>query len=232
MDHANGNITTTVEHKDITAATTAALNYLRTVKVEITDQETYDAAVAAGKEVKGKAKDLEERRKEITVPLDKAKQSVMDLFRPVAERLTDMEGQLKTACIEYEDKKEAERVVEEKRLADIVLKDAEKERKKLEKKAVTQESKGNTEAAEDLRYDAGQVEAAPAPILPPAVNRSKGTSRRLKYYGEVKNFAALPDPYKVKDQAAIDKVGQATKGKQAIPGVEWKTKPIMSMGSR
>jgi hypothetical protein len=60
------------------------------------------------REVKGRLKALEERRKAITGPMNAALRSVNDLFRPPREKLEALEGSLKAVIAGYLRRREAE----------------------------------------------------------------------------------------------------------------------------
>lgn len=75
----------------------------------ISTQEQYESAGVALRQVKTRIAELEEKRKEITRPLDAAKKSVMDLFRVPVERFKAVEASLKSAMAEHLERVERER---------------------------------------------------------------------------------------------------------------------------
>lgn len=74
----------------------------------ITNEDDQAFAVGVVREIKQKHKQLEDRRKEITVPLRTALDSVNDLFRPMREALEEGEKVLKLKIAGYLEARERE----------------------------------------------------------------------------------------------------------------------------
>lgn len=102
-------------------------------EIHITSAAMYDLAADELRTIKARAKELDEKRKTITVPLDNAKKAVMDLFRRPIELLAEAEGVLKKGMLTYNDQQEALRRAEQARL-DAIAK-AERERLEAEARA-------------------------------------------------------------------------------------------------
>lgn len=84
----------------------ADLEELRAFVVVNEDDQAF--AVGVIREIKQKHKQLEDRRKEITVPLRKALDSINDLFRPMREALEEGEKILKLKVASYLEARERE----------------------------------------------------------------------------------------------------------------------------
>lgn len=77
----------------------------------VTNPEEYRVAVAALKECSSKHREVEAMRKRATAPLDEAKRTIMDWFRPAVDNLTSAIGTIRKAIAKYEadqKKREAE----------------------------------------------------------------------------------------------------------------------------
>lgn len=124
--------------------------------------KTHDDCQAAAdilKDAKTKVKALEERRKLITKPLDDAKASVMELFRPATTALTQLEKTLKPKISKFIDDQEAAR----RKIEAEAEEKARIARDKLEAKAEKMRDNGKTEQAEALEMRAATtVASAPA----------------------------------------------------------------------
>ena len=85
----------------------------------ITNNTMYVSAAEFVKGIKGAIKDLDEKRKSITRPIDIAKKAAMDLFRTPLARLAEAEKLLKSGMITYDQEQDKIRLAEEKRLQDL-----------------------------------------------------------------------------------------------------------------
>lgn len=74
----------------------------------ITSSEDQELVAGILRDVKARYKLIEEKRKEITVPLNQALKAVNDLFRPARERFEEIEKNLKEQIAGYLERKEVE----------------------------------------------------------------------------------------------------------------------------
>jgi hypothetical protein len=187
----------------------------------IRTQKDYEVAGGLRMKIKGKIKELDEKRKSITAPLDLAKKNIMALFNPIIDRLNNGVEILDQGVIIFTE--EQDRIAREAQAkADEI---ARKEREKAETKAKELEAQGKTEKA--AAYQA-KADAVIAPVIIPATPKVAGQAIKDMWYAEVVDFKALSDDYKLPNQSALDKVAQATKGKVSITGVVFKVRKIVS----
>lgn len=187
----------------------------------IKTQNDFELAGNLRMKIKGRIKELDEKRKSITAPLDLAKKNIMALFNPIIDRLNEGIKNLDIGIIDYteiQDRKarEAQAKAEE---------EARKAREKAEAKARELEAQGKTEKAQAMQEKADSIIA---PVITPATPKIAGQSTQEKWYAEVTDFKALSDEYKLPNQSALDKVAQATKGKITLIGVKFYSKKIVS----
>lgn len=130
----------------------AALNMVNDMQID--SQESYELAADELKAIKTKAKSLEEQRKTIVDPLNKATKAINDLFRNPAQFLVEAEKIIKTKMIKYTEIQE--------RIAEEARRKAEEqqriERARLAAEAAEREEKARQEA-ERLAIEAKQAEA-------------------------------------------------------------------------
>lgn len=187
----------------------------------IKTQADYSLAGTMRMKIKGKIKELDEKRKAITAPLDLAKKNIMALFNPIIAKLENGVEILDQGVIIYTE--EQDRIAREAQAkAD---EEARKAREKAEAKAKELEAQGKTERA--AAYQA-KAEAVVAPVIIAATPKVTGQAIKEQWYAEVTNFKALSDDYKLPNQSSLDRVAQATKGKVNIPGVVFKSRKIVS----
>jgi hypothetical protein len=185
-----------------------------------TVNDCQEAANILGR-AKTRFSDLEARRKEITKPLDDAKKSVMDLFRPATDALASLERIMKPKIAAFQHKQEQLRR-QEQAAAD---EKARKERERLEKRAEAAREKGQEEKAAALEEKAFTTVAA-APATPEV--SVTGVSMRKVWKAEVtdvKQLCALiasgeipPSVIEFK-QAELNRLASTWQNSKQFPGL-------------
>ena len=168
--------------------------------------------------INGRMKSIEELRKSLTKPLDEVKARIMDLFRPIvtshAEAIEILGGKIKT----YKREQEEIRRQEEARLREETRKENERLQKIADKRAAKEESKGNSERAEEIRE---AVQVAPMPIVvQTAVPKVKGIHTIERWHFRYTNPDLVPREHCIPDDSGIQKIVDKMKGKTSIEGVE------------
>ena len=187
----------------------------------VTNAEECQKAADVLREAKNSVKALEDRRKAITQPLDTAKKSVMNLFRPATDALSRLEKILKPKIANYYAEEERKRKAAE---AEAEAR-ARKERERLEKRAEAARDKGDVEKAENL-----EVQAATTVATAPATTEAKatGVSVRKIWKAKVtdpvalcKEIAAGNIPPTVLDfkQAELNKIASTWQNNREFQGL-------------
>lgn len=196
---------------------------------QIDSPQVYQLAADELKAIKAKAKDLDDRRKAITKPLDEAKARVMDLFRRPLEILTQAEGILKRAMLGYQQEQERKQREAEAEARRLAAAEEERLRKEAEKQAKKLEKKGDVAAAEATRAAAAAVQV---PVVAPVVEapKAKGISTRTVWKARVVQPLVVPREYLLVDESKLAKLAQATQGTVTVPGVEFYSEQVMAAG--
>lgn len=184
---------------------------------EIKSRETFIISSNSMGLIKSRLKELDTLRKSITRPLDEAKKNVMELFRPVQNKLTQYELQLRQRIMTYNTEQEKLLQIEE----DKLRKEQEKEAEALRKRA---EKAKKPETVERLQEEAELIEATPAIILPP--KKVEGMHFMEIFDFEIEDEALIPNEYKMIDTVKIRKVVKATKGTLPIKGIKIVSKKV------
>ncbi len=223
-----------------------ALALASTVRTEIATQEDYSQAAEVLKQVKGMAAKLEAKRKELTGPLLAIKAKIDGFFKEPIDKLAAVEKALKAGVGGYLAREEEKRQAEQHRLQAEADAKAEEERKRLQaeadakakaekdrllaeaRKADTPEAKAALkEQAKATAAPVVQVEAAKVEVKS-TVAPVKGVSTRTVWHYEVTDFAALPDGYKVKNDALLNDTVKKLGGDTLIPGVRvWSEQTVV-----
>ena len=183
--------------------------------------DDYQAAGELRSRLKGKIKRLDEMRKSAVDPLNTAVKVINGWFKTPAEKLTNAVARVDSLTIAYDDEQQRRAQEEQARLNAK----AEKERLAAEAKAKEFADKGKTGKQDEWLEKASTIVA---PVVEAAVPKVGGQGIRIQWYGEVVDFKALPDEYKLPNMSAIDKVAGALKDKTAIAGVVIRSRKIVS----
>lgn len=216
-----------VINADLAAGTLALLSGTGTnIQVSVNSPEDYASAADELSKIKAVAKQIDEQRKELTKPIDKEKQRVMDYVRPFTDALTRAESAFKSALINYDNEQERKRRLAEASEAERLR----KEQEKIEARAEKAEASGKTEKADALREIAStNVYSAPAAIATAEPLKVSGLSSRKVFSAEVtdlmtlvKAVAAGTVPIKAlsADMTFLNKMAAALKDEYDYPGTK------------
>lgn len=179
--------------------------------IVIADNDSYIHAGNYLKKLKAAQKDLDDRRKGMTRPMDEAKKKVMDFFRPFEAKISELETSLKQSLIKYQ------AVVDARIQAEL-----EEKRKKDEAEAA--------ERAKDAAFfGETSVELEPTPVEDQMKNVApvvSGISTKTVWEYEIIDASKLPiemlmpDPKKIR--AAVDF------GMRDVPGLRIFPMKVMS----
>lgn len=189
--------------------------------VVIKTQNDYLSAGELRRKIKGRIKELDEKRKSLTAPLDVCKRNIMAMFNPIIERLEQGIKNLDAGVIAYDEAQQEKAQIAQARADE----EARKAREKAEARAKELEAQGKTEKAQVMQDKADNIIA---PIITASAPKIAGQSIREMWYAEVIDFKTLSDDYKLPNQQALDKIAQSTQGKISITGVKFYSKKIVS----
>jgi len=233
----------------VQANTDAVLFHNESKSLIIKMQPDYDMAGTLLQKIKGRAKTIEEKRKEITKPLDAAKKAVMDLFRGPLITLAAAESTVKRSMITFEIEQEKIRKDQEEKLQRQAKAEEDRKKKVLEEQArkkeeearklregaekanaeekarLEAEAKKKEEQAEAKREKAEDVHVE-APILAPRVEKPKGISYKEQWRFRIVDKDKLPREYMVPNELMLRKLAVATKGKIPVAGVEFYSEKV------
>ncbi len=108
----------------------------------VTSKETYDNCLATLKEVKGIAKDLEDKRKELTSPINLSLKAINAMFKIPTDKLKSLESFIKSIMLFWVQKQERIRLETQRK--------ADEEARLIQEKAMREEAEA-TRKAEELR---------------------------------------------------------------------------------
>ena len=208
-------------------------------------------------QIKTKFNEIEGHRKHLKEPFIEGGKRVDEFFRAPLQFLKDAETAAKQKLIGYETEQRRVAAEEQRKLEEEARKKrealeakaraerekADAEAREIQRKADEARAAGDLAESVRLRNQADKIveksEAKAEAIqskadqvvapkveayIPPVV----GQSSRTAWKARVLDAKAVPDDYKVVDIAMLDKFAQATKGKVAVPGVEFYPEQVMS----
>lgn len=100
------------------------------MSIKVTDFDSANKAVEAGKTIKGFLNQIEKKRKEMTAPLDAQKKAIMDYARDIAESLGAAEVSVKSQLVAFELEQEKIRVARQRVIDDERRRIEEEERQR------------------------------------------------------------------------------------------------------
>lgn len=163
--------------------------------------------------IKSQLKMIEEKRLEITRPMDEAKKAVMGFFKPFTDRLSSAETRVKKAMADWKREEDA-RIREQQRRA---AEKAKKEEDRLRAQAEAAREKGKELRAEVLEERADMI--IPDPIVTSAP-KVEGISTRTIWKFRIIDPEKIPRTYMTIDEKKIGGVVRALKDGTDIPGIE------------
>jgi cell division septum initiation protein DivIVA len=172
--------------------------------------------------IKASLKKVKRLEKDLTKPLNDAKNEIIAHFKPTVKDWEASEKQMKDAMIAYTQEQERKRQQAE---AEAVDKER-KARERLEKRAEKAIEKGDVSKAENLLSQAGSVTSA---VKAPEAVKAEGQSVREKWTAEVTDLMALvqavaagtvPINALIANQSFLDSQAKAMKETLSYPGVE------------
>ena len=208
-------------------------------------------------QIKTKFNEIEGHRKHLKEPFIEGGKRVDEFFRAPLQFLKDAETTAKQKLIGYETEQRRVAAEEQRKLEEEARKKrealeakaraerekADAEAREIQRKADEARAAGDLAESVRLRNQADKIvekseakaeaiqskaEQVVAPkveaYIPPVV----GQSSRTVWKARVVDKVALPEDYKIADTAMLDKFAQATKGKVAVPGVQFYSEQVMS----
>ena len=136
------------------------------------------------------------------------------------EPVQDAEKVVKDIMIAYDDKMEAKRREEQRKIDLKAEIEAEKKRKDLEKRAEEWAAKGKTAKAEELQEQAEEVEVV-APVVAAKVEKIVGLSYQTNWKFKITDIDKIPREYMIPDEVALKKMAGVMKDIRKIAGVEF-----------
>lgn len=188
----------------------------------VDSQEMYEFADAQLVGVKRSAKLIEAKRKEIVDPINKAKDAVQALFKPVLDDLSAAEGVYKRSMLTWQQEQDRLRRAEQARLDE----EARIAREKLEAQAAKAAARGHAEKAEVLAATAAVMTA---PVATSTCVTPKGLTTKKTWKARVVDKAALlravlDSPAFMHlievDGGALDRLAKAMQGRVPLAGIE------------
>ena len=198
----------------------------------IATAEEYQASGDLLRDIKARQKAVTSTRTDITKPMDAAKKHVMDLFKPVSERLIAAEQTIKAAMLIFSSGEEARQRAEQAERDRI----AEVERKRFEARAEKAREDGNAEKAAVLEETATQVAAPPVE----APTKAAGVHTVTTWSAEVRDMQALirwaaenaGSRYLEPNMKMLNGEARILKREMAIPGVRAVSETAVAARSR
>ena len=196
--------------------------------IVITNQAQYEGANTFMRAVKGLQKEIHNTFDPIVSKAHETHKEATNKRREHLDPAINAEKVVKNIMIAYDDKMEAIRREEQRKIDAKARVEEERKRKELAARAEKWAAKGNNIKAEELQEQAEEVEVV-APVVAAKVEKPKNVSFRLKYsVDEIVDAEKVPREYLEINISALNSIAQATKGLAKIAGVTFKCEKILA----
>ncbi len=168
---------------------------LETIKLnrEIKTKEDYHEAEDILKQLKTAYKTIENKRKELTRPLDESKRKIMEFFKPPLKLIKDRQNATEYEMRGYLAKERAKK------------EEAEKKIKELRERALNGDEKAQQEVVESI-----------------AIKKEEPTraATRTIYTFEITDVSQIPREYLIPNEKLIGEIVRQQKEQTTIPGIK------------
>jgi len=195
--------------------------------IVISTQDHYEKANEFLRAVKGLQKEIHATFDPIVSAAHKTHQEATSKRKEHLDPAISAERVVKGKMIAYDDKMEAIRRAEQRRIDAKAREEEERKRKELAARAEKWAAKGKIAKAEELQEQAEEVEVV-APVVAPKVEKIKGVSFKENWSAIVVDETKVPREYLQVNTMALNRIAKATKGSIKIPGVEFKMDKILA----
>jgi len=187
---------------------------------KVPDAPAYQEAGNWLKQIKAKAKELDDLRKSMTKPLDDSKKAIMAFFKPPIDRLSTAETSIKRAMVSYMQIEEKKRAAAEEKLR--------REQERLLERAEAAASAGKDKAADRLEERAELMSTTVAPT----VQKVDGIQFRKVWRFNIVNEKLVPREYLIVDEKKLGEIARTEKEGANVPGVEFYADDVLAAGGR
>jgi len=184
----------------------------------ISSNDGYAQAGEILKTIKGRYRDIENKRKDMTLPLDETKKRIMDFFRQPLERLASAERLIKGAMLSFTQEQERIRRLEEARIRELARLEQERRDRELEQRISQAQQDGDTAKAETLLATATEIAT---PVVLSQKPRVEGVKTMTRWKFRIVNEALIPREYLMPNERLLADTATKTKGSLEVPGVEF-----------
>jgi len=198
--------------------------------ITITNQEHYEKANDFLRAVKGLQKEIHSTFDPIVEAAHRTHKEATSKRKEHLDPVIGAEGIVKDKMIAYDDKMEAIRREEQRKIDAKAREEEERKRKELASRAEKWAAKGKIAKAEELQEQAEEVEVV-APVIAPKVEKVAGVIYSKTYSVDTADINQVPREYLLINFPALNKRAQASKGMAKVTGVTFKcTKKLASRG--
>jgi len=198
--------------------------------IAISNQKQYETANEFLRAVKGLQKEIHSTFDPIVEAAHRTHKEATSKRKEHLDPVIGAEGIVKDKMIAYDDKMEAIRIEEQRKIDAKAREEEERKRKELASRAEKWAAKGKIAKAEELQEQAEEVEVV-APVIAPKVEKVAGVIYSKTYSVDTADINQVPREYLLINFPALNKRAQASKGMAKVTGVTFKcTKKLASRG--
>ncbi len=206
-----------------------AVRATQDVDVFLKSYENYDITTAlayasAGedlKALKANYKKFDEKRKELTRPLDESKKKIKAFFDVPMGKLKAAQLLVSSVMVLWHSEQERIRKAEEDRLRAAKLKEA----ARLAKVAAKAQERGDTKKMNEFDARAEEVSFAAPAVVPSRAAKISGLAMTKLWRYRIVDESKIPRQYMIPNAKMLGELARSMKGLAEIPGVEVYSEP-------
>jgi len=193
--------------------------------IVISTQDHYEKANEFLRAVKGLQKEIHSTFDPIVEAAHRTHKEATSKRKEHLDPVIGAEGIVKDKMIAYDDKMEAIRREEQRKIDAKAREEEERKRKELASRAEKWAAKGKIAKAEELQEQAEEVEVV-APVIAPKVEKIPGLSYQTNWKFKITDIDKIPREYMTPDEVKLGRMAIAMKGIVKVAGVEFYSEKI------
>ncbi len=182
--------------------------------------DDYEAASTDRNLVNDLIKELENKRKELTAPIDALKKQVMARFSGPTDKLGALKAALENEMMLFKRRLDEERERQQRELEAQARAEAAAEKQRLLELAKQELEKDETNKAEAILDIAEKVKAS-IPVLAPVKIPSSEVATKKLWKFRVVDLQKIPRDYLIPNEKLLQAIATGSKEQANIPGVEF-----------
>ena len=196
----------------------------------ITNELALAAAGDTLRNIRNGIKELDDKRKEITRPMDEAKAQIMAIVAPFTAQLEQALQVVSKAIVAFEQEQERKLLEAQKAAQEKAKREAEQREQEMLAQAEKLLAEGKTVAAAELEERSRDIVVIPE-VVPVRAFKPKNVGTTTRWKARVTNLKQLPKEFMMPDEKKLQAHATQYQDQQPVKGVEFYSETSASLRS-